>query len=1282
MKKVLLLTSLITITITVFISNPFGNDLVHASSSTLKYYGYYGTPWSGEEAVEVSNFSNVAFLGYSETYSAQTLENYINHRENQGYKIILALSGHLYRYLYENNDISESELRRFLNDLKTKLGTNSEKVWAFYIYDEPGGAKDKDGNWIFRRNPEKLDKIINITKEIFPEINTFIVFYTPWVLGSYPLDNENLDLIGIDPYFLSKGYADSVDDPYACNAQNKKQFDREVQTRTYWVKSGGGWIGNAPSQEYIDEIVNSDTDKKIVLVGQSFKCNEYHYPWNIDQMPSACQQEWYYNLSKSDPDIIASLWYRYSSVADLNTYNTRTSQGQAACLGVGRHVPDILEVHKGWGLEVLCTNQEDNPFCAINGVSYKNPDQAKCEGKQVSHPGGSGSGTCDSDCGADEECDGIQPGTGNCNESCQISCYDNYFKVYPSNPGEKEGKYGGDNPNDNACCDNDADCVYQGQCYSDGFYDLDNDERTDMYCYPGGTNNYDWWINVDYHTSYCTGREYYWDVVGGDARVEDAYYTTTGSRPGYCTIGTSGHPSVECCCGDDSGENHAYRAAYKTANKYHISWNEVTSDDACCSTNEKCVFQGTCYDIGAQPSGFNPEGDDNYARCRSGGIHWLDIDYASAACTASGLDWSTAGESGVGEYGSSTDGGDGTTECCGDDASEYMGTETSYSPSGGRWNTPFNDGSSVCCDNDNDISKDQVCYYCPSTSYKSGVNPGGADNYVGCHPAGWWDIDGGQTYCGYFSANGLGWTTSGESSSHGEYGSYTDGGNSSFGGNECCGDDLGENYIYFLTDYDESPDSSLSCDDITDEDCMNGGDDTSDDACCDDDEDCVYKGNCYLQGSHEDLDGDGRIDGWCMTSDSHKGHWRDCDDANGSCGGGCGATWATGGESSQFGEYDTGSEEECCGDDIDEHYITAGAGPVRCCDNTTDCVDSNGTCRSGTEGESYDNCNDGIDNDCDNLTDKDDENCFDPGDLDKDNDIDIEDLAIVTLHLGLTPSNPNWDETADVVPNGEIDIYDIVFVASRFSEGVQTKELHLMFGVRDQTTVDIANKYALEDDFILVKPRERYIELLEGVPKGKRMVLAPSINNFTENIELVRSVNPEYLGYDIEHGTATTEKEKADPVAAVKAVYDFAHENGFKLIPGTDTRWLDDFGAQMANYADMFLIMCGSCQVNNPKVCDKPIDENCTKEENEAYFKEECSRRIQIIKTANPNIPIFVQINTYSNRGKPFGREVTLEEMITSTNSIYDLVDGISVYVPGGTNTTDLWEQYAQWMRD
>lgn len=55
------------------------------------------------------------------------------------------------------------------------------------------------------------------------------------------------------------------------------------------------------------------------------------------------------------------------------------------------------------------------------------------------------------------------------------------------------------------------------------------------------------------------------------------------------------------------------------------------------------------------------------------------------------------------------------------------------------------------------------------------------------------------------------------------------------------------------------------------------------------------------------------------------------------------------------------------------------------------------------------------------------------GDINDDGFVNIMDLSIVTLNFGKVQSDQDWNGTADLIPDGEIDVYDLVYIGSRFT---------------------------------------------------------------------------------------------------------------------------------------------------------------------------------------------------------------------------------------------------------
>ncbi|MCK4497483.1 MAG: hypothetical protein KAU24_04755, partial [Candidatus Aenigmarchaeota archaeon] len=172
-----------------------------------------------------------------------------------------------------------------------------------------------------------------------------------------------------------------------------------------------------------------------------------------------------------------------------------------------------------------------------------------------------------------------------------------------------------DDATDDACCNADGDCVYDGTCYASGVFDLNGDTFKEARCYTSSGT----WINTDYHSSYCGLGGYNWDVGGGDATGDNYAGTWGGTTSGYChnrSIEEGGGfvASIHCCCGDDSGEN-------KITSTYGASIENPPSPstDACCDVSTDCVNASTCYANSATLD-VDSNGDDDV--CSS--VTWID----------------------------------------------------------------------------------------------------------------------------------------------------------------------------------------------------------------------------------------------------------------------------------------------------------------------------------------------------------------------------------------------------------------------------------------------------------------------------------------------------------------------------------------------------------------------------------------------------------------------------------------------------------------------------------
>jgi|GEM_PF-5358026 len=528
-----------------------------------------------------------------------------------------------------------------------------------------------------------------------------------------------------------------------------------------------------------------------------------------------------------------------------------------------------------------------------------------------------------------------------------------------NNPGISDYPSFDTDPTDLGCCFYPGQCVYLGVCYNNSeaqTFGGDDPTNNSIYCLDHN------WYDCDNSEEGCENSTYCgftdaW-VVGGEDGVGE--YDSAGA--------------IECC-GDDLNEFYNFydQAEVDGCNDITdepcVGKDDNLSDNACCDNVGDCVLNHRCYPTD-NLTDLDGDGVDGEVCVVSGGKgKWMDCDDNNVLCEGPCSFMYIPGEAGAGEYDFT-----GAVECCGDDFGEYYVHYDQLDVNGcddiddekcvGKDDDP---SDNACCDNETDCVFNHLCYSIGNLTDIDMDTVNGELCVLDMGKGKWMDCDDSQGVC-TTDCSSI-WIWGGESDSFGEYDTGTD--------IECCGDDIDEHYNY----YDQL--EFNGCNDITDERCVGRDDNPLDNACCDNANDCVFGRRCYSTNDLIDVDGDGVNGEVCKT-----GKWLDCDDSNLVCTTDCSLVWIAGGEpGTPFGEYDTGTSTECCGDDAGEYYVGGTDGTYACCDNRDsammplfddECV-IRGVCQDRIPSPEI--CNDGKDNDCDG-------------------DVDFADLDCVSCALG------------------------------------------------------------------------------------------------------------------------------------------------------------------------------------------------------------------------------------------------------------------------------------------
>ena len=187
-----------------------------------------------------------------------------------------------------------------------------------------------------------------------------------------------------------------------------------------------------------------------------------------------------------------------------------------------------------------------------------------------------------------------------------------------------------------------------------------------------------------------------------------------------------------------------------------------------------------------------------------------------------------------------------------------------------------------------------------------------------------------------------------------------------------------------------------------------------------------------------------------------------------------------------FGDFffDPGLYPQCCDDDIGENYITTEPNSA-CCDVATDCVDEQGICQDGTEGDG--DCADGLDNDCDGLID-----CADP---------DCDTTPPVTTKTYIPDAyEKDGIKYIDTINRVELTAEDLVGVEELCASGVAVKQYRVSVSLADKFCYECENWMGLFRPDI--GPWNDYIEPFAILDESCHVIEYRSIDNLRNEEEI------------------------------------------------------------------------------------------------------------------------------------------------------------------------------------
>ena len=192
--------------------------------------------------------------------------------------------------------------------------------------------------------------------------------------------------------------------------------------------------------------------------------------------------------------------------------------------------------------------------------------------------------------------------------------------------------------------------------------------------------------------------------------------------------------------------------------------------------------------------------------------------------------------------------------------------------------------------------------------------------------------------------------------------------------------------------------------------------------------------------------------------------------------------------------------------------------------------------------------------------------------------------------------------------------------------------LPLTFPAQSSELIEYFNDIARPNDIVSLP--KQFLPILSEIKAGQTMVAFAS---WEEAEAIIPSIQTEieWVLYNPEHWDHTPTSEQQNLPATVQNAAQFLHDRGLLLFLAPNRRFIDEALEDIAPLADALLLQ-------GQRLQDDPD-----------FFASWITEKIEVARTANPNILIYVQVG--ANRGTP-------EVMLHAIQTVADQIDGIAIW--------------------